>query len=166
MYTVPWVQCLTLAACALHGQIAWPAEEPFSRQEGGAEANQVICGPRAVRFVLSQLGKKAHLADLVREIQWPDIGEGATLDAMQASLEKRGVHTLALQVPRGDVPDWPHPVIVHVNAPNLGMGHYLVVLPGLSRTSRRVWDGLDEADGQDPGEVLSRMTGAILLTSP
>ena len=126
----------------------------------------VFCGPRCVDFVLQYYGKTEIFSDLVREIQWPDVERGCSMDAMKTSLERRHVHTLALRRLPGTILNWNRPVIVHLHRngdPTLG--HYVVWLPSSTARTIRIWNGIHGLQEVPIDEFLSEMSGVVLLTS-
>lgn len=125
-----------------------------------------ICGPRCVQFVLRQYGFNAELQELVREVQWPALEEGATLDSMTQALQRRGICTCVLKLDPSTRLAWRYPVIIHLRGNKGFLGHYLVLLPR---------SGTDEADeyveftgvSHYPSSAIhERMSGVVMLTSP
>jgi hypothetical protein len=106
------------------------------------------------------------LIALTREIQWPDLEEGARLDRIDAALKKRGIYTYGLQVtPRARLV-WPHPVLVHLTAEGTSSGHFVVWLPTSSGARVDLWRGLQGVKEESVRELAEERSGAVLLTSP
>lgn len=113
-------------------------------------ASDAHCGPRCVQQVLADYGQDVELIDLVREIQYPEIGRPAGMDRLQASLESRGIHAVAIRTGRFASVRWQHPMIVHVLTPT-GDGHFV------TRNTTENPAGDESQFGP---------TGVYLLTSP
>lgn len=158
--------------------IAWWLICPFgisrAREAGSAPAqvsrseaapSDRVCGPRCAWLVLRYYGHDVDLMDLVREIQWPEFERGASLAAIQDSLERRGVHTSALWIAPTARLHWGHPVIMHLESNSLG-GHFVVRGPSQSPDHDVIWTTID---GSNPLPVESRRAGRsgyVFLTSP
>lgn len=126
----------------------------------------VYCGPQCVKRVLRYFDINVDLPDLVREIQWPDVYSGSSMDALRSALESRGLLTRAVTIPKTVDIDWTHPVIVHLRRKN--EEHFVVWLPeGVDSTSPVVWDSslglLGSGDALPAFNALR--TGPVLLTS-
>jgi hypothetical protein len=79
---------------------------------------------------------------LVREIQYPELREGATLSKVADALEKRGIHTFAMKIKPSTRLVWKYPVIVHLNPrSDEQIGHYVVWLPESHDNELRIWNG-------------------------
>lgn len=128
----------------------------------------LICGPKCVRKVLQLYGKEDEdIIRLVREIQWPEVRNGATMDRVAQSLEKRGIHTFAMQIKPSARIVWPYPVIVHLTPkPNDDIGHFVVWLPESQGSMARVWNTDEKVQQRDEREWSRERSGAVLLTSP
>lgn len=100
-----------------------------------------ICGPRCVQLVLRHYGRSVDLVEAVREIQFPDIKSGASLADMRRMLEREGIPTAALSVPRGYSLNWPHPSLAHM--PGRGrLGHYVAIVAKGAETEELARDGI------------------------
>jgi hypothetical protein len=130
---------LLLALCVLLVFVALPTY--------AADAH---CGPRCVHQILAHYGQTVDLIDLVREIQYPELNKPAQLDKLQASLESRNIHTVAIKTKWCTVVRWQYPVIVHALTSG-GDGHYVTLF----------------SEHPIPGEEAGySRTGVYLLTSP
>lgn len=136
-----------------------PAREPIR----GIADN--ICGPRCVQFVLQHYGIDAELQDLVREMQWPELEKGATLDSMSQALERRGVHTCVLKVDPSTRLAWRDPVIVHLQGAKEALGHYLVLLPGAASGEVDEYVEFTNVNHYPADAIRERMSGVVMLTS-
>ncbi len=129
------------------------------------EPGDLVCGPRCAQFILRHYGIDADLIDLVREIQWPTLEDGATLAAVDQALRARGVHTRALRMGPTSRLSWSHPVLLHLTGETAG-GHFVVWLPDSTENTAHVWIGLAGVQSGRFDSLRKRMSGAILLTSP
>lgn len=129
--------------------------------------DRVICGPRCVKYVLDFYGKgnNEELADLVRELQWPDFNRGASLRDLGEALNRRGIYTMAVTGNRGFCVEWEHPVIVHFGEDSSNLGHFVVLLPSEDDKRARVWSGLAGISDVPKKEIVEKSMGAILLTA-
>jgi ABC-type bacteriocin/lantibiotic exporter with double-glycine peptidase domain len=139
--------------------------------EGTAEAlpgaaNDNVCGPRCAWYVLRHYGHAVDLIEVVRETQWPNLEKGTTLAQLQAALERRGVHTRAVDVPKDVSLCWNHPAIVHLRNARGNIGHFAVWIPSSNSRRVHVWDGLRGERTIPTAEFADERSGAILLTSP
>jgi ABC-type bacteriocin/lantibiotic exporter with double-glycine peptidase domain len=125
-----------------------------------------VCGPRCVQCVLKHYnGDAPELITLVRQIQWPKLSEGSSLGDLQQAVESYGIQTKAVQVPDGNVPVLDHPCICHFRAQGASMGHFVVLLPGTTRTTALIWD--NGRTWECPSwEMTERCSGAFLVTAP
>jgi len=127
----------------------------------------LICGPKCVRKILWLYGKEDEdIIRLIREIQWPDTRKGATLANVAQALERRGIHTFAMNISPSARIVWQHPVIVHLE-PKLGeeIGHFVVWLPESQGDTVRIWD-MGRVRRSNERLWTEGRSGAILLTSP
>lgn len=175
------IKILCLLGCTVPS-LCIAAEENTAAPEPGA--GDLTCGPRCVRFLLRhyKLGEP-EVIDLVREMQWPEIEKGSSLASVARALQKRGIHTEALQIHRDSVLVWPHPVIVHTepnkkenaegeagyeNVEEAGIGHYSVWMPSSSPSEAHVWNfySIGFLGKVSTKELSRQMSGIVLLTSP
>lgn len=127
--------------------------------------NIVVCGPRCVQFVLRHYGRDEDLIDLVQELQWPDLGGGATLSGLRQALENRGIHTFAMRVEPGARLNWHSPAVLHWRGEERTLGHFVVWLPSSGTRAVLIWDGVFGTSRMTRSELASQMSGVILLTS-
>ena len=121
-----------------------------------------VCGPRCVRYILSQFGQDIELIDLVKEMQWPAMENGVSVQGLQQTLERRGIFVKAIWVRDVELIRSPYPAIVRVERVD-GEGHFLV-LNSMSNDSGKYWDGLSGSCNHIPSSM--KPTGEVLLTSP
>lgn len=133
---------------------------------GLAPTPDTVCGPRCVQYVLESFGIPERLTALVREIQGPEIEQGSSLYSLSLSLERRGVHTRMVRVPRGVALHWQHPVILHLAGSEGTMGHFVVGVGGARAGHTPIWTGLGGLVNWPTDDLQARMSGAVLLTSP
>lgn len=155
------VVCLMVAIGGLlPGRDVVSADIPAVTRSRG----DVVCGPRCLQYLLRHYGIETELMDLVKETQ-SDFEEGATLDALNEALRRRGVHTAALRLPSTAVIRWPHPVLMHLKSDDEGMGHYVIWLPTSERTQVHVWNGLAGIQTGSESRLAAKRSGVVLLTS-
>jgi hypothetical protein len=132
-----------------------------------SHASDLVCGPRCIHYILAEFGQPSDLVGLARETQWPDLEDGATLSSLQAALERRGVHTVALKIPSDSTLRWPYLAIVHYpGTGGSGVGHFAVWLPSSRGERIETWHGRFGIQMQDAGEFWASASRTILLTSP
>jgi len=144
---------------------------PFTFAAGTTQEqslNTIVCGPRCVQFVLKHFGQEVELAELVREMQWPQLTEGATAASVIAALENRGVFVKAIQVdPKNTVFVWEHPMIVHLKPSGDGsLGHFVVRMPQSADEKVAIFDGLAGLRTEPSDKFSRKMSGVVLLCSP
>lgn len=172
----PWLFCLSLTVAALASvrlisasPFAGPERERPTEEETGGD---VVCGPRCVQFLLRWYDKgDEDLIALARELQWPELEAGASLQGIQVALENRGIHTYPMRVSPAATLQWSHPVLLHLHRgtdsdDGRALGHYVVWLPSSTGADHDVWNGLAGTSTRPRRHVEGRMSGAILLTSP
>ena len=139
-----------------------------SEIENERRLNNVVCGPRCVQFVLKQFDQEVELIDLVREMQWPQLTEGATTASIVAALEKRGAFAKIIHVnPKTAVFVWNYPVILHLKPDgDESLGHFVVRMPQSTNDTIIIVDGLAGVYSKPYNEFYKRMSGVILLCSP
>lgn len=135
------------------------------KKAGNPATDDLVCGPRCVQYLLQYYGREADLIELVREIQWPDLASGASLDALDKALNERGIHTFGMQLAPQARLEWPYPVLIHLKVEGAEIGHYAVWLPS-SSGKVALWNGLLGIQQVSGGELAKCGTGAILLTAP
>jgi hypothetical protein len=138
------------------------------QEEDNKGFGDVICGPKCVNFLLEYYGKEQEdIIRLVREIQYPELQEGATLSKIIESLEKREIYTFAMKIKPSARLVWKYPVIVHLSPRSSEqIGHYVVWLPNSYDNNLWIWNG-DEGIQNFQERIWSEeRSGVILLTSP
>lgn len=128
----------------------------------------LICGPKCVQEVLRLYEKEDEdIIRLVREIQWPEVRKGATLANVAQALEKRGIHTFAMDIFPSVRIVWNYPVIVHLNPkPGQEIGHYIVWLPESQKDTVKIWNMNAKVEQENERLWAKERSGAVLLTSP
>jgi hypothetical protein len=139
-------------------------EEPENKKNVG----DTICGPKCVRFLLDYYGKEQEdIIRLVREIQYPELLEGATLSKVAEALEKREIYTFAMKIKPSVRLVWNYPVIVHLSSHSEEqIGHYVVWLPDSRDNDLRIWNGDQGIQNHQERIWSQERSGAVLLTSP
>ncbi|GHT45324.1 hypothetical protein FACS189454_04610 [Planctomycetales bacterium] len=145
----------------------------LSGESGIAERKEknigdTICGPRCVQEVLRLYEKEDEdIIQLVREIQYPEVHEGAKLSKIADALEQRGLHPFAMKIKPSARIVWRYPVIVHLT-PISGetIGHYVVWLPSSKSHRVTIWNGNEGVQELDERTWSKERSGAVLLTSP
>lgn len=128
------------------------------------QTSDIVCGPRCVRFILMCYGHREDLIDLIRELQWPQLESGSSVQSLSVALERRGIHTRSVIIGRNDVVRWNEPVLVHLTGSH-DIGHFVVWLPGGNLRHVRIWDGLHGFRSLQPMEFAKVRSGSIVLTS-
>jgi ABC-type bacteriocin/lantibiotic exporter with double-glycine peptidase domain len=142
-----------------------PVSAQNTTRYSGRRVDELVCGPRCVQYVLRRYAVEEDLIELVREIQWPHLESGATLEALADALAKRSVYSRAIRIESVAQIRWPHPVILHLSGDGK-LGHYLVMLPTRDDGGVRVWPGLAEEPSPSLDDLDQACSGAVLLTSP
>lgn len=129
-----------------------------------------LCGPIAVRSVLQHYGVTAELPGLTEEIFGEGRGPFSSMAALNASLQRHGLHTLALNVGEGCRIDWWGPVIIHLPPrASRGTGHFAVILPNQSTNGNHARQTVSLSPGVTvlaPWDaVAAARSRTVLLTS-
>jgi ABC-type bacteriocin/lantibiotic exporter with double-glycine peptidase domain len=148
--------------------VALSATVIASESDNVQKLNNIVCGPRCVQYVLKQFGQDVELADIVREMQWPQLTEGASAASLVAALEKRGVFVKIIQVnPKSTIFAWEHPMILHLKPDDdESLGHFVVRLPQSNDNNIVIVDGLAGVYSKSYNEFCKKMSGVVLLCSP
>ncbi|XZE18156.1 cysteine peptidase family C39 domain-containing protein [Pirellulaceae bacterium SH449] len=123
-----------------------------------------ICGPRCVREVLTHFDIPSDVIDLAREMQWPKLEAGASLERIKETLESRGLFTHALNLKPNQSIEWPYPVIFHLNVGGAKIGHFQVLCPR-DDGWLEVKDGLRGSSRMSHYDWAGYRSGAVLLVS-
>ncbi len=153
------------AACGVVISAGALASDPPKAAGVPERAQDLVCGPRCIQYVLRHYGQDADLIDLVKEVQWPNLEAGATLAAVETALNKRGIHTQAISITAGGRLQWPHPVVLHVRGDG-DLGHFVVWLGRTEAGADVVWDGLSGSQTGPWDKLYTHCTGTALLTAP
>ena len=139
-----------------------------AKTEKDRNLNNIVCGPRSVQFVLKQFGHDVELVDLVREMQWPQLTDGASAASVIAALEKRGVFVKVIKVdPKAAVFAWNHPMILHLKPDvNESHGHFVVSMPRSTDEQVTLFDGLAGYYSGPYSEFRRKMSGIVIVCSP
>lgn len=122
----------------------------------------LVCGPRCVRQVLQYYGQSVDLVDIIREVQWPDIDDGARLNAIARTLRDHNVECTAFELSPQARIQWSGPVLLHCHTES-GADHFLVLMPATARSSATYWDGLNGNTRDIPRGY--QLSGIALFTS-
>ena len=157
----------TAAAPAVgrHRTRRWGTSRPVLAEHTQFEAD-TTCGPRCVHFILDRNDIRVTFDELAEKIQGAGRSTGSSLAAMERALNKRGVHTRAITLDRGERLDSSEPAILHWAADRPGgLGHFVVQLPVNDPDHPLVWAGLGGWQTGPAGDLAARRTGTVLLTS-
>jgi ABC-type bacteriocin/lantibiotic exporter with double-glycine peptidase domain len=165
-------RCVTLVALTLPVGVGYAQERgsvptsSVSELDQNASWDDRICGPRCVQYLLEYYElDREDLIDLVREVQWPDLEKGASLDRVECALRDRGIHTAPIVVPGNGELCWHSPVVVHLKDDKAGLGHFAVWLPESSGGEVKVWRDRSGAHVLEKKDFSRLFTGVALLTS-
>ena len=91
-----------------------------------------------------------------------------SLGQIKRVLERRGVHTDALQLQPSDVLAWQYPVIVHLKSAHFPEGHFCVWFPSSTSHDVHLWMAQPGAAGtvMPSNDFTTHRSGFVLLTSP
>ncbi len=143
--------------------VAW-ADVPATKLRADSD---MVCGPRCVKFILRSYGQEVDLIELVKEIQWPDLEAGASLDRIERSLNVRGIYTKAVRFAPDRRLTWPHPAVLFTDEGNPPSGHYVVTSPEAeSGSDDLIWAGVEGWRRGRWNEITRGFAGVALLTSP
>lgn len=161
---VVWAVLLSWALCSASQGVA---SLTASETDGSAQYGR--CGPMCASYVLRHFNKqdRTELAEIVSEIEQTCYGTETHLAAIAGYLHSKGVYTKGITARSGCLPNWPHPVIVHLRSQREGgMEHYVVLLPGDSRSKRIIWDGPGPLQEVSAWKLASDISEGALLISP
>lgn len=157
---------LTLLLLVAHARADDVPPSSGAASEENTSLGDRFCGPRCVQYLLDFYKLESEdLIALVREIQWPDLEEGASLERMENALKKRGIHTTPISVPENCALRWHSPAVVHLKDDGADLGHFAVWLPESTDDMVKVWGGLGGVRALEEQEFSKLFTGAVLLTS-
>lgn len=138
-----------------------------------ASTSDFICGPRCVKFILSQYsrGEDLELLDLVKKLQWPELERGCTLNDIEELLKSEGIYCKSVYAKPHDLLTlrWNYPVILHlVDAGQDNVGHFVVLLPNADASQRsiKIWNGLNGYQKGEANQLKDQLSGYALITSP
>lgn len=133
-----------------------------------ASPGDFYCGPRCVRFLLEWYGLSSpELSEVIREMQPSHVEAGTSLADVGSALQRRGVHTRAIDVPGDSVLAWDSPVVVHLKPEEAGqLGHFAVWLPSSTEQTSDLWVGINGVVSGPTDVLRQSMTDVALLTSP
>lgn len=145
-----------------------PRTAGSKRNQPGAD---MICGPRCVQFLVKWYqNKDEDLIELAREVQWPQVEAGSTLDAVDQALRRRGIHTYPMRLSPSAVLQWRHPAVVRVSPSATSQtkdapAHFAVWLPSSANDECWVWNGPSGVERFTEASFARRRSGEVLLTS-
>lgn len=146
---------------------AAPASERLSPIEvDWTRPNDTICGPKCVQHVLEYYGCEEDVIKLVREMQWPKIESGVSLEKVADALSARNVHCLPMRISQSADLQWEHPIIAHLDVDDSDIGHFVVWLPSTTAGEVRLWCGESGTIKVNRHEWCRIRSGAVLLTAP
>ncbi len=164
--------CATLALLALPLGLAYSAEaislptSSGSQRDSSILLDDRICGPRCVQYLLEYYELESEdLVDLVREIQWPEVEKGASLDRLEQALRDRGLSTASIRIPENATLRWHFPAVVHLEEKGASFGHFAVWLPESEGDHVEVWSGREGLLPMRQSDFSKLFTGVALLTS-
>ncbi|HUY93552.1 MAG TPA: cysteine peptidase family C39 domain-containing protein [Pirellulales bacterium] len=150
------VFCGFPAQC-LSGEEAAPA--------AGAQGD-FFCGPRCVQQAMRHFGQRVDLYDLVSESRYDGSAAGASMSELREMLARRGIHSLAVELPRRISKPWPGPMIAHLPPKSDGaIGHWVTVTPTDTAGEFSVFYGLRDTRILNWNELIAATSGHALLTS-
>jgi ABC-type bacteriocin/lantibiotic exporter with double-glycine peptidase domain len=124
-----------------------------------------FCGPRAAHYVLERYGLNADLVTLIGDIQWPNVENGVSLDAIDKALQKHGINTCPVVLSENTYLTSKNPVIVHFVDRDTD-GHFVVWLGSNPNGDGEViYDGLRGKRQISTADFRRRCSGYMLLTS-
>lgn len=131
-----------------------------------AETADKACGPRAAWYILKFHSRDVELIDAIREIQWPDLESGTSIEKIKNYLSSHDLHceTVALTPP--SLPISPYPSIIYQKPVNGGLGHFLVLAPWKAGEVATVWDGPGGYREIPARELVPTLSGIALVASP
>lgn len=131
-----------------------------------SDARDLFCGPRCVWFVLVAGGQSMELIDVIRESQWPDVGNGTSVVTLQQVLKQHGVDSIGIQSGQASLPEWRFLSILHLKAgAGSPHGHYVVMLPWNGTGDVTIWDGIDGFQIYSQEQLCAQSSGVALLTA-
>ncbi|MDR0610070.1 MAG: hypothetical protein LBG58_08175 [Planctomycetaceae bacterium] len=104
---------------------------------------------------------------LVREIQYPELLEGATLSKVAEALEKRGIYTFAMKIKPSAAACLELSGVMHLSPRSKEqIGHYVVGLPDSHDNDLHIWNGDQGIQNHQERIWFQERSGTVLLTSP
>jgi hypothetical protein len=157
-----------LSLLALSASLARAVERPAPAQCVGLsgdgqsrDGRPLLCGAQCVYSAQRWYRGHDDLAVIARETNdrydWP-----ATLAAMEAALNRRGIHTLTIRVRPNTKVRWPYPIVVHLETLDRSAAHFSLWTPGPPAEECPAWSGRENKEGR----LGLRPSGVLLLTSP
>lgn len=154
-----------LIGVLLIGLVAFVQDVPVDGAESTSRVGDVVCGPRCVQFVLREHGIEADLIELVKEMQWPNIESGTTLDRVRAVLKERGVITDLVSIPKDSAYAAPSSAIIHIPDPKGDLGHFAVLLPSNNSEEVTLWLGVAGVRKMKLSEFHKTHSGLALIAT-
>lgn len=166
------VLLLSKIGMASDGKVAQaltPIKQPF--------ATDFICGPRCLLEVLRRLDHQGNtdLVELVREVQWPNISDGTSLQALAEAARTRGLVAELRHLDAASLSEleWDYPCIVHTRPSGLATkedgsraGHFIFLdIKSSSSSQASLFHGLSGEARILWGDLEGVATGHILLFS-
>jgi ABC-type bacteriocin/lantibiotic exporter with double-glycine peptidase domain len=162
-----------LVVCCIFTFVARPdaiAQTTFSNSvSDGEPSGDNVCGPRCVKFLLQWYHKQdVPLIDLVREMQWPNIERGSSLEDIAHAINSRGISTLGCKVQDLEALNWEFPVVLYLDsATGAPLGHFVVMLPKDDSQPQQVFCALGSWAPKkiDISWLTNHYSGNLLLTA-
>jgi hypothetical protein len=129
----------------------------------------IVCGPRCIQRLLEWYGKDEDLTPIIRETQGPEIRHGSSLRSLQEALNRRGIHSAAVEVPAGCRVEWRYPIILHdanISTDRDPKGHFFLWLPASGSGEASVFTAGSPNTGQSLIDGFVRSGGTALVTAP
>ncbi len=130
--------------------------------------SDVICGPRCVRFILEYYGLSGQphctLFDLIREMQWPAVDDGCSLDDISSALRSRHISNTPKRIPPHHPIRGSAPVVVHLQQPHMDIGHFAIWLPSSSATTVNLWSYPDGVYSMPAAQFATARHDVVLYT--
>lgn len=137
--------------------------------QAAGPSGDVVCGPRCVDFVSKYYNRESDLMEIIKEIQWPDVATGTSMDRISQALGRRGIYSKAMYIEPSSPIKWHGPVVVHLKPLNSKspdqIGHFVVWLPNSTDVNILLHCGLAGVQSGKASDFAAIRSGYILVTS-
>jgi Peptidase C39 family len=167
-----FVTVFLILFCACFVNVAKGATQELDAKSGLESSTDIVCGPRCVKYILSQYGYDLELIDVIRAIQWPEIENGSGLGRIEKFLGEHGIYATSVHIEPQQMLDssWQHPVILHLKGAenHTGLGHFVVWLPKTEKYGENIeiWNGLNGYQSGTRKALAATLSGYAIFTSP